>query len=59
MKSPPNPESTKALAGMRRFPARIMTDRIKRESEEEEPVNVIDETGTEAIGGGVDGTSTI
>lgn len=45
----PDPESTSALAGMRRFPTNRMTERISRESELEVPVNVIEETLTLSI----------
>lgn len=51
MKSPPEPELTKALAGISRFPTKRETDRIRRESEEEEPVKVIDETSTNFVWG--------
>lgn len=48
MKSPPEPESTNALAGISLFPTRSETDKMSLESEEEEPVNVIAETGNES-----------
>lgn len=50
MKSPLEPESTKALARMRRLPTRRLTDRIKRESELDEPLNVIAEIGVGTAG---------
>lgn len=53
MKSPPDPESTKALAEIKRLPASNMTERIKQESELDEPVNVIEETLTLSAGKGV------
>lgn len=59
MKSPPEPESTRALAGMSFFLTRSETDRMSRESEEEDPVKVIDETGIESGQGGVGGSSVI
>lgn len=57
MKSPPEPKSTKARAGMRCFPTRRETDKMSRESDEDEPVKVMDETGTDSVGGGVGGSS--
>lgn len=74
MKSPPEPESTRALSEISLFPTRRDTDKISLESDEEEPVKVIaemgteatedietvganDETGVDAEGGGVDGSS--
>lgn len=50
MKSPPDPESTSALAWISRFPTKSMTDKIKRESEPDEPVKVIADTGVTSAG---------
>lgn len=52
MKSPVEPESIRALAGMRRFPDSSITDRMRRESEEDCPVNVIKATWKGSEGGG-------
>lgn len=51
MKSPVEPESTRALAEMRRFPTRSMTERISLESVAERPVNVIEEIWKDPEGG--------
>lgn len=51
MKSPPEPGSNRALARMRRFPTRSMTDNIKRESEFDEPVKFMAETKVVSTGG--------
>lgn len=50
-------EATKALAGMSRSPTRRETNRMSRESDEDEPGNVIDETSTESGEGEVGGSS--
>lgn len=46
MKSPPEPESTNALAEMSLFPTRSITDKMSLESVVEDPVKVIAETPT-------------
>lgn len=44
MKSPVEPESMSAFAGISRFPTSNITERMSRESEDDWPVNVIDAT---------------
>lgn len=56
MKSPPDPESTSALAWISFLPTNSMTDRIKRESDPDKPVNVIADTEVTSGGGAVLGS---
>lgn len=53
MKSPPEPESMRALAGMRRFPKSNMTERTSRESELDDPEKVMAATEVVSTGSGV------
>lgn len=59
MKSPPDPESMRALARISLLPESNITESIRRESVVEEPVKVMAATEAESVGGSGSGSESV